>query len=639
MADGIRTHYKLWDGTKWVKYWFTTSADAVHETGLDGSDTGRRFVTPAQKDLLESAGTNVANSLLTLNASARVDASLLPDLSGTYALVDHNHNSAYAPINHNHNDDYAPVVHDHDTVYSKLGHTHSGIYEPVFTKKTAFNKDFAGTGTATTVARSDHNHDEAYEPVITKNSAFNLNKATKAQAEAGAVDTVLMTPLRTKEAILKLAPAPADATESIKGIVKLSSDFDPTTADANTALSQAGAKALKAYADTVAGMGFRPQEPCYYAIAGTDSMNYQLSGNNGGLFQANKRILVAGRTNTAENGIYTTSSGDWIKDPDSVKSGAMVFVTKGTSEGTNDTIWVYNSEQKDYFLFSRIDVAQESATIKPVFTENSYTLNIKNNAIITDHIADAQVTEAKLTTDAVTTNKIKDGNVTDAKLADNAVTTDKIYNGAVTANKLATNSVTNIKIKDGAVTSAKIANGSITKDKIVDDAIRANHINDYEIMGTHIQPGIISNNHIGDTAGIALVKLQPIASKSLVGNAGTGSLPPTVLTAAEVRSILKVAENANHYIHPDHTGDVTSSSDGATTIVAGAVTEAKLANGAVATSKLASGAVTEAKLATGAVTEAKLATSVKELIKKITVGTSAPSDPNVGDVWLDTSVS
>lgn len=37
-------------------------------------------------------------------------------------------------------------------------------FEPAFTKNTAFNKNFAGTGSATTVARSDHNHDNDYHP-------------------------------------------------------------------------------------------------------------------------------------------------------------------------------------------------------------------------------------------------------------------------------------------------------------------------------------------------------------------------------------------------------------------------------------------------------------------------------------------
>jgi hypothetical protein len=50
------------------------------------------------------------------------------------------------------------------------------LYEPIIaTKNSAFNKNFAGSGIATTVARSDHNHSGVYEPVIAKNTAFNKN--------------------------------------------------------------------------------------------------------------------------------------------------------------------------------------------------------------------------------------------------------------------------------------------------------------------------------------------------------------------------------------------------------------------------------------------------------------------------------
>jgi hypothetical protein len=54
------------------------------------------------------------------------------------------------------------------------------------------------------------------------------------------------------------------------------------------------------------------------------------------------------------------------------------------------------------------------------------------------------------------------------------------------------------------------------------------------------------------------------------------------------------------YVHPNHTGDVTSSGDGATTIANNAVTSAKIANNAVITDKINNNAVTVAKLPSGA---------------------------------------
>lgn len=60
-------------------------------------------------------------------------------------------------------------------------HNHNGVYEPAFVKSTAFNKNFAGSGSATTVARSDHNHTGVYEPIIpVKKTGFNLDTGTTA---------------------------------------------------------------------------------------------------------------------------------------------------------------------------------------------------------------------------------------------------------------------------------------------------------------------------------------------------------------------------------------------------------------------------------------------------------------------------
>ncbi|MFN3992549.1 MAG: DUF2793 domain-containing protein [Tabrizicola flagellatus] len=76
------------------------------------------------------------------------------------------------------------------------------------------------------------------------------------------------------------------------------------------------------------------------------------------------------------------------------------------------------------------------------------------------------------------------------------------------------------------------------------------------------------------------------------GNRAGGALHATATTgaagfmsAADKTKLDGVATGANNYSHPNHTGDVTSAGDGATTIAAGAVTNAKLASVATATIK------------------------------------------------------
>ncbi len=73
--------------------------------------------------------------------------------------------------------------------------------------------------------------------------------------------------------------------------------------------------------------------------------------------------------------------------------------------------------------------------------------------------------------------------------------------------------------------------------------------------------------------------------------------------------------DANKYVHPNHTGDVTSNADGATTI----------ANDAVVTAKIADSNVTEAKIANGAITNGKVASDAAIAQSKISGLTSALS--------------
>ena len=60
-----------------------------------------------------------------------------------------------------------------------------------------------------------------------------------------------------------------------------------------------------------------------------------------------------------------------------------------------------------------------------------------------------------------------------------------------------------------------------------------------------------------------------VDEQRLVGRITAGVI--TGLTAAQIRTLLNVADGANAYSHPNHTGDVTSTGDGLTVIAAGAI--------------------------------------------------------------------
>lgn len=79
-------------------------------------------------------------------------------------------------------------------------------------------------------------------------------------------------------------------------------------------------------------------------------------------------------------------------------------------------------------------------------------------------------------------------------------------------------------------------------------------------------------SHVGSGAG---------AHANAVAGGASG-----FMTGADKTKLDSVASGANNYTHPNHTGDVTSTGDGATVIAAQAVTTAKIAAGAVTDARI-----------------------------------------------------
>ena len=96
------------------------------------------------------------------------NSELLDGIDSTgFSLAGHDHDADYLGLTAKAAD--SEKLDDHDSSYFSVStHNHSGVYEPAFSKNSAFNKNFAGTGAATTVGRSDHNHNTTYLGISAK---------------------------------------------------------------------------------------------------------------------------------------------------------------------------------------------------------------------------------------------------------------------------------------------------------------------------------------------------------------------------------------------------------------------------------------------------------------------------------------
>jgi hypothetical protein len=156
--------------------------------------------------------------------------------------------------------------------------------------------------------------------------------------------------------------------------------------------------------------------------------------------------------------------------------------------------------------------------------------------------------------------------------------------------------------------------------------------------GTYSHP-----NHSGDVTSVGdgattiankavtLAKMDDLVANSIIGNNTGSAATPIALTATQVRTFLNVADGANAYSHPNHSGDVTSVGDGATTIAANVVSNSKLAQ--VATN-IIKGRVSAN---TGNVEDLSAANvrSIIEVVPIFVQATTAPTTTVANALWYD----
>ena len=172
--------------------------------------------------------------------------------------------------------------------------------------------------------------------------------------------------------------------------------------------------------------------------------------------------------------------------------------------------------------------------------------------------------------------------------------------------------------------------------------------------GLNLAAGVVDTVELAD-AGVTLAKLAAdaltnltvteaptnVAVDSSTGTGDTISLVDQtnagVMSPAEHNKLLGIENAANAYVHPDHTGEVTSVADGALTIEPDAVTTVKIADSNVTTAKIADTNVTLVKMAPDALTDLAITGDADTVSLEATLtGTGAKQLPAASSIAAGT---
>ena len=244
----------------------------------------------------------------------------------------------------------------------------------------------------------------------------------------------------------------------------------------------------------------------------------------------------------------TGTKVDWIDAP----SGAVTIQEEGTSLSTAATTINFTGAKvtaSGTGATKTVDVA--TPTLAEVTSAGNSTTN---NVTVNDLNVDGNLTVSGTTTtiDTATLN-----------IADNILTLNSNYSGgSPTANA-------GIEVERGTVANVAIRwNEGTDKWQFTNDGSNYSDIGSGSASGT---------TNLGVTAnGTSLTVTSDTGNNASIPAATTSAWG--AMTDEMYDKLDGIASSANNYSHPNHSGDVTSSGDGATTIANDAVTYAKMQN-------------------------------------------------------------
>ena len=125
---------------------------------------------------------------------------------------------------------------------------------------------------------------------------------------------------------------------------------------------------------------------------------------------------------------------------------------------------------------------------------NDGTINVKEGAIASSHIADGSITTQKIADASVSTAKIENGSVTEEKLE---VTKNLIADESSLTMTEGANDFT-LSVKDGGISRAKIADAAINSSKLDEYAVESVNIKPGAVISSKIAGGAVGTNALAD---------------------------------------------------------------------------------------------------------------------------------------------
>lgn len=276
-------------------------------------------------------------------------------------------------------------------------------------------------------------------------------------------------------------------------------------------------------------------------VGATLTLGVALTGHDGYTLLNGDRLIVAGESNQAHNGIYTWATGGTVltravdfDTPSEVAGGDFVFVQEGTqfgntgwvetettvAIGTSNIVFLQFSGAGSYTAGDALDLIGGEFNVKfddsSIGVNGSNQLYVKSLGIATGMLQDDSVDKAKINADVagdglgqaidgalkvnvddstieISTDslRVKDLGIVEAKLADLSVSTAKIQSDAVDKTKINADVAGNGlgQAVDGALevnvdgVSLEISSDSL---RIKDDGVSAAKINS-DVAGTGLQ--------------------------------------------------------------------------------------------------------------------------------------------------------